>query len=669
MSRISEVAQALEECWNRFGKDREFYHGAMAQMLGYRDQAHMESSCVTDVIVSETYPHSVEDIKETLVWNSFRSGIMSYSEATTVVGLLKLGTLDFFTKVNDIEHGKLPFKISSLMFDEYSLLGSPRWLESTPELIEAGAPPFSLAIFPDGRAFRWDKLLHMALNLPDKLDQQLARVRNYAGLDEKAKRLRFYREELILPSYDSAIDVIAQEDKIPDGFDLVCLDGHEYLFNVFLGGYIPIAFNAESGSIYEAILMVLRGDEVRFDSSRLLPPGNDGFQKEAFDGDRKVFSSSSENRRRRKRHNLPSTCELSTRGDLTFVVGNQVYLRKQCWVEPRDIPPRLAAQSSRACLPGLNTLNEVLPAPYLKYHQELKAELSGTLQNSASYVIEAFRDGSLARHVNAYLSLSVTDLDSHCHEEILQWVYEDFDESDDRDAEEALRSYETKKKQYHEEGLKILQAIPDLRRLEPKSLAWLHRKSVSQTSQSLSPISAFVNDDASCAYLLSYIMLRIHALALNVSFDYKYGSLEKEEVYYSISVLLVAVEKSKNNIPLDADERNALESMNAMLTFRDLKRFKDSLVSCDRFIDKAQSWQADEMGRLEIRKQGMYVHTEGQVQVNKGNTWSQMLAMGRSMNFKVSTHIQSFAEAQSDHVTEAESTGRAVLRLTQEALD
>jgi len=668
MARISEVAQALEGCWNRFGADRVFYHDAMSQMLGYQGQADMEANCVTDVTVSETELHTFEDIKETLVWNSFRSGIMSYSEATTVVGLLNLGALDFFTKIKEIQNSKLPFKISSLMFDEYSLYGmSPRWLESTPELIEAGAPPYSLAIFPDGQAFRWDKLRDMALKLPDNLDQQIADVRAYDGLDEKSKRLRFYREELILPSYDSAIEVIAQEDKIPPGFEFICHDGYEYLFNYSIGGYIPVAFNAESGSLYEAILMLLRGDEVRFDSSRLQPPDDDGFQREVFDGVRKVQSNASEHRKMRNRQNLHSECGLASCGDQTFVFGNQIYLRRQRWVEPGDVPPRLAAKSSLKCLPGLDTLNEVLPASYLKFHQELKAELSDTLNNAASYVTEAFRDGSLIRHVTAYLDFSVADLDSLCHKEMLQWVLEDFDDRDDRDAEAALlQSYRTHQKQYHEEGLKILQAIPELRKLEPECLAWLHRKSISQTSQSFSPVSTFVNDDSSCAYLLSYIILRANAFALNLSFDYKYGSLEKNEVYYSISVLLEAVDKSKSNIPLDVDEQSVLESMNAMSTFQHLKRFKDSLVSCDRFIDKAQSWQADYEGRREIREKGIYLHIEGQVKA-KESAWSEIMAMGRSTNFKVSTQIQSFAELQSDQATGAESTGKDVLRLIHDA--
>lgn len=674
MARLSEVAQALEGCWNRFGKDRVFYHGAMAQMLGYQDQAHMEASCVTDVMVSETGLHTVEDIKETLVWNSFRSGIMSYSEANTVVSLLKLGTLDFFTKINDIEYGKIPFKISSLMFDEYSLLGSPRWLESTPELIEAGAPPYSLAILPNSQAFRWDKLRDIALKLPDNLDQQLAGVRAYEGLDEKAKRLRFYREELILPSYDSAVEVIAQEDKIPSGFEFICHDGYEYLFNNSIGGYIPIAFNVESGSLYEAILMILRGDEVRLDSSRLQPPDDDGFQREVFDGVRKIHSNASEHRKMRNRQNLHSVCGLASCGDQTFVFGNQVYLRRQRWVEPGDVPPRLAAKSSLKCLPGLDTLNEVLPAPYLQFHQELKAELSDTLNNAENYVIEAFRNGSLIRHVTAYLDFSVVDLDSLCHKEMRQWVLEYFDDRDDRDdlddrdAEAALlQSYRAHQKRYNEEGLKILQAIPELRKLEPECLAWLHRKSISQTSLSFSPISAFVNDDASCAYLLSYIIIRAHALAINHSFDYKYGSLETNEVYYSISVLLEAVDKSKNDIPLDIDERSALDSMNVMSTFQHLKRFKDSLVSCDRFIDRAQSWQAEDESRREIREEGIYLHVEGQVQA-KASALNDLMALGRSMNFKVSTQIQSLAELQSDQATGDESTGKAVLRLTHDAL-
>jgi hypothetical protein len=663
------LVDALSGCWHRHGVSPVVYQNGFAQLLGYRDLQDLMDNRMESVASTIDASWKAPKVVEAIVWNAFTSGLMGYNEAEVAVNLLPLERLDWKACID--AHKKTSHSVSGFfaVFDEVGAYwaGTP-WLEQTPELIEAGAPPYSLCIAADGRGFRWSRLRDAVKKLPSNFDEKLSAVKVYSGLDSKQRRLRFYRDEMIEPLYEIAIDTITQQMLMPDGFIIVRCAGRDYLCNEHLNGYIPIAFYPNSGMLEQAVLMILRGEAVAFESSRLKPADDEGFQYEIYTpteyGIRSLtrvhqalhFNSSIESLRQTRRGN-------------TFTQANQVYLRRQSWLTPGEIPEGLADNCKASTLADLCGSQEVLPEAYTAFLEDLQKEIALTHHRASERVLEAYRDGELLRILNVEALFSVADLNRYALKKFsAAHPVADMDEDD----KWYLIDQTQAQTHYEDVGRQILEAFPGLSNCTAMTLGWLHYSSYDDDFTEGYKVKAFrADNDRICAYYLCYLIMVIGALTESVDYCLTHRRSTDGDEYCAVATLIEAITKSKRNVPLTQAETLALESMNPYLQFKQLRKFRSTLEFHEKNVQKVLDWQERDAKLWAIRAAGEYLYATDKVPTERQPSFGEaMIQEGRKYGTRTVTVTQSLTDfaAGDDGSSAMAELGAAVLGDIRNAL-
>ncbi|WP_338923944.1 hypothetical protein V0M98_37655 (plasmid) [Pseudomonas silesiensis] len=652
------LVDALSGCWHRLDAPASVYQNGFAQILGYRDLQDLMDSRVEDVATVMDVSISMPQVREAIVWNGFTSGLMSYHEAEVVVNLIPLERLDWKSSIEQREKNLKSAPVAGSVFgmvrgrhvkvfrDEmWNFAYEDPWMDQTPELVEAGARPYDLSIGVDGRAFRWGRLRETVGKLPDKFEDKLNELVGYGELDAKARRLKFYREQLIEPLYESAIHVVTQQMLVPDGFRIVRCAGRDYLYNEPLGGYIPIAFHPDSGALNQAVLMILRGEAVAFESSRLSPADHEGFQQEIYAvPEHCIGEMTRQNRSLVFNSNIDSLRQ--TQSSRTFFEANQVYLRGQKWITPEQIPEGLADISKAKALPDLCLSQEVLPEAYTAFFDELCLELPATFRRSSERVHEAYRSGALIKLFNTLARFSAGDLDRFALRKFHSHHPSGFDEdgdklpqSQDATAGEAMAHYE-------DLGRQILLALPTLGHLSTLTLGWLHYASYDACFGDEEPVRPFCSDDASaCIFYLCHLLLVLGALAEGVDFSRVHKSFDDGDEFYPVAVLIAAIAKSKKSSPLTESEQLVLGSMNVYPLFKQMRDFRVKLKHKKEAMNKAIGWQQVDAVRWKIRAEGEFLYANGRVATTRQPTFTEkMMKDGRKYGLTTVTATQSLSD-------------------------
>jgi hypothetical protein len=656
------LVDALSGCWHRHEATPVFYQNGLAQLLGYRDLQDLMDNRMENVATVIDASWKAPKVVEAIVWNAFTSGLMGFNEAEVAVNLLPLERLDWKACID--AHTKTSHSVSNffIVFDEMSTyVFGEAWLKQTPELFEAGAPPYALCIAADGRGFRWSRLRDAVNKLPPNIDEKLSAVQAYSGLDPKERRLKFYREEIIEPLYEIAIDTITQQRLMPDGFIIVRCAGRDYLCNDHLNGYIPIAFFPNSGMLQQAVLMIMRGETVAFDSSRLEPADDEGFQHEICTttdyGNRSLtrvhdatyFNSNLESLRK-------------TRRGITFTHANQVYLRDQGWLTPGEIPEGLADNCKASMLADLCGSQEVLPEAYTAFLHDLQKEIAMTHYRASERVLEAYRGGELIRILSAQVQFSVSDLNRYARRTFLSThPVEDLDE----DNQWYLIDQAQAEAHYEDVGRNILQAFPVLSDCTALTLGWFHYCSYDDDFTEGYKVKAFKADnDPVCSYYLCYLLLVIGALTENVDYNRTHTRSTDGDEYCAVATLVDAITKSKSNVPLSQAEELALESMNPYLQLKQLRKFRSTLTFHQKNVQKSLDWQKRDAKLWAIRAAGEYLYATGKVPTERQPTFGEtMMEEGRKFGSQTVTVTQSLTDfgASDDGSMPMDELGAAIV--------
>lgn len=641
------LVDALSGCWHRHDAAPVFYQNGFAQLLGYRNLKDLMDNRVKDVASVIDASWKAPKVVEAIVWNAFASGLMTYNEAEVVVNLLPLERLDW--KMCTDQHEKTSHSVSRffVVYDEFSTyISGETWLAQTPELIEAGAPPYSLCIAADGRAFRWSRLRDAVSKLPKNLDDKLRAVTAYSRLDPKARRLKFYREEIIEPLYELAIDTVTQQMLMPDSFAVVHCAGRQYLYNEVLSGYIPIAFHPGSGMLHQAVLMILKGETVVFESSRLSPADDEGFQHEIYTPPEhhvdKLTRSHQSMLYNSNIDSLRQTCRNNT-----FTNANQVYLRRQDWLTPGEIPEGLADTCKATILPDLCESQEVLPETYTAFLDHLQKEVAVAFGRASERVLEAYKGGELLQLLNAQVQFSVADLNRYALETFrLAHPVAAMDE----DESSHLIDTETARAHYEAVGRQIRQAFPSLSELTNLTLGWLHYLSYDDDCDGGFKVKPFKAENAKvCTFYLCYLLLVIGALSESVDYSRAYARSDDGDESWAVATLIDAIAKFKSNAPLTQSEQDTLASMNPHTQFKQMRKFRSTLKIQEKNVQKVLDWQQRDAKLWTIRAAGEYLYVDRDVPKERQPSFAEtMMKDGRKHGTRTITVTQSLADLTSD---------------------
>lgn len=648
------LVDALSGCWHRHEATPVFYQNGLAQLLGYRDLQDLMESRVEDVANVQDTSLSVSAMLGAMVWNAFGAGLMTYLEAETVVKLLPMDELDWKKLIAELAYQKLQVYKHYVIDEHWAHVGATTWSEATPELVEAGAPAYKFSIRSDGKAFRWFKLNAAVEKLPKDLDKKLDTVLAYHGLDKKSRRLKFYREEMIEPLFERAVDAVTELPKIPKGFEVVESEGRHYLRNRALDGYIPIAFHPNSDLLIQAVLKIFRGEAVEFDPVRLSQADDKGFRHELhtlmFDQEgtwvRTIAKIS---------YNTSFGGLRETRPDMTFIQGKQVYLRSlNHLMTPENIPEGLADHCKARTLPDLRLSQEALPESYMAFFQDLLREMPATFEQASERVLESYRSGDLLQLAVTLTQFSVAGLDGYAWKKI----QDNHRPADDEDDDELNLDYEGDQEvameRYEQAGMDILSAFPGLSGIKPLTLGWLHHSMRDGSNfGDLRPSNP--ENDKSCVLFLCHLLLVNGALIQGVDMCQTHGQFNDGDECYPVAALLEAIAKSKLNIGLTEPERQALELMNVYPQFVEMRNFRSTLELRKRALEAAVSWQQSDAALWKIREEGEYLYAEDKVSLERElSSLETLMQEGRKYKSRTFTATQTLPGfTPSQDVTEA----------------
>ncbi|WP_274644830.1 hypothetical protein [Pseudomonas serbica] len=633
-SQIQSVRDSLHELR---GEDA-FYPDLFAKVMGYQNYDELLSARVEDIHVHSQFQVTRSSLLEAMTWNAFSQGVCGYLQATKVVGSLELERFDcdLLTRetraanavlgVKNFRPGKVlfggatnnPFASPNtplgLILDEFPSY-KDTWLKQTPELIEAGAPPYKSSILPNGLAFCWKRLTSMVGALPDDLDEQLANVALYDKLpDPKSRRLKFWQDEIILHNFEPAWVYARRTYKLPEGFEIICNQERWYLYNKVLMGFIPLSFKADSQAFYKAVVMILCGQPIVFAENELGPADERGFQEVLLTDPIESGDERSELRMRGRQ-----VANLLVKADELFFENWQPYLRSQQWITPSGIPAGLADVCASKTLMPNRLSPQVLPTWGMEFADALRKEFAGTVQSASQRLRESLGRGDLVKLTAALLTFSCIDLDRYATSKRQFW----YPLAGDREAlESALEQYQLA-------GTCIQKAFPELSGLSVITLGILHCECE----------YAFINKDCTdfpnfdptnteqLVRFLSYVILLLSA---SMTQPVHQSDLRNQQAMtFAVSVLSEAVSKSKAGMTLSQLEMSTLVSMNIHRVYASTCDFMQRLQWHDTFVERVREWHASNDAMKLIRQKGDYLFADEKVPLQRPVAVSELFDLAR----------------------------------------
>ena len=631
------------------------YPDLFAQVMGYGNYDELLSARVEDIHVHSQLELTRTILRDEMVWNAFTNGVCGYLQAGKLVGAIHRERFDcdLLTSETRAANAVLgtttfrpgqtlfsnPFAYGSpglVIYDEFPYYSNPPWLTQTPELIEAGAPLYRSSISTTGLAFCWTLLEGTVRDLPDDLDERLSKVCHYAPLtDAKARRLRFWQEEIIPHNFEPAVDYARRKFKLPEGVECVRTTTHWYLHNKALGGYIPLAFTPDSNAFYQAVMALLCGQTIEFSEEDLGPEDAQGFREVLLKEPPAPADHSADIRQQCGRY----LEDLPVKAEEVFFENWQPYLRSQHWITPGEVPPGIAETCTSVNLHPNRLSPLALPTWCIGFNDALRCEFSITMALASERLEASIRSRDLVTLTATLLTYSAVSLERHVASEIKKenpverleghWRKEDPRYKNAMAAE--LEGLDAMLDNYQREGLKVTKAFPELAGLSVITLGWLHCKSDYRPRESLSEhTNTYEFEPTNTQHLVHYLCFAI----LLVSESLLSGGVQpvlrnKPAMMFAISVLSEAVSKQKADLPLTPLESKTLAEMNVHDVYESTCAFMKRMDEQDSFISGVGTWRASQAELALIRQKGEYLFAKDLVSLNRELTMGELMQLSR----------------------------------------
>lgn len=616
------------------------YADFFAKLMGYSSYDDLLEARVENVL--EHSPSVTRyALHEGMIWNAFSQGCCSYLDACSLIDLLDyelfdctlladaphavistLASIPGLVSKDDIYQAKRkkysPFSpkktiifINSMGCDQKILRDRSR------EIVKAGAPTNEVTIFQDGRGFCWSRVRAVIMLLPSDFDERLSKIIGYAELDEPlARRMKFWREEIVSPLHEPAWAVVNRNRIIPEGFETVLNNGSAYLYNKVLQGYIPYSFEPESQFFFEAIVQIISGKVVFFDESELKPVDELGFRKVYREQDRNSNNGSGD-----EYPPLGRTVKsIPVKFGEMFYENWQPYLRAQRWIQPSDLSSQLARRCAAKVIHPDRLSPLAVPTWHATFTEEIRNELDETLASGIKSLVQLLKDGDLEKIVNNLATYFISDLDQRVMGRIQKMTKTECKTTDEGDkfVPEVLKVAKIQYPQKdlgiegfeeicHSRGSCIKKGLMELSGLGDSSLGWIDHEIERLATLNPSKIEHYVKILSIAAWLVSDVE----------NFDSIYVSSNSvAAALFGMVCLANGLSGIKNGYTLTELQKTSVIKMSTLPGCEEFLRLSHVLAMQESFISDVKSWQLNEAQRSERRKISDYVFANGLVDLD-----------------------------------------------------
>lgn len=637
---LSRITPKLQAAWPAEQLPAGQFEDAVAKFLGYDDHFTL-LDCVGEWSAFDDTPISRAGLQEAILWNGFAAGLLCYFKLLEIFPAddLKYLAADRFTnegRKEALEEEQGSSNTYGWLFiqDEYShyigggMFGN--WLKETPELLDAGAPPYELALLSDGRGFTFERLRKKFKLLPNNLDEKLVELPGYRQLKKDKRRLKFFKEHLIPEAFTGALEAVSGYDKHQEVIHILNIGGAYRIFNDPLGGMIPYKFQRDSDRIHQAKLMIMRGQPVNFQEG-FTDPGEDGCRTELapakIDGckissaahDLKVINYMTGGDEQAAEFLLPP-------GDTFFEYG-QLYIRNNAWLNKSSVPAVL--QDLVADFPDkpAKDTQESFPAWCRAFYAHLLAQIDARAKQAENAVVEAYRDGLLVKLALALSQYSSANLNDHVKAQILDvsGVSSDFD-PDSRLLEE-----NHSERNCQRVGDLITPMLPQFTMFNPQTLGWLFYFNANQHPNAYR--ASLGEDKLEADRVPSYLCSLIFALnRLSAGMDVNRSDHPSmRDVMLCVEQLLILVDGTNGGRDHTPVQVELLETMNIAEIHGQVAVFFMALAGQKRQLAALESFKEKRAQLDTLRAEGFYQYVHHPVSREDTGSLTAMFRSGRKI--------------------------------------
>jgi hypothetical protein len=634
---LSRITPKLQAAWPAEQLPAGPFEDAVAKFLGYDDHFTL-LDCVGEWSAFEDSPISRAGLQEAILWNAFAAGLLSYFKLLEIFPSddLKYLAADRFTneaRKEALEEAQGSRTTNGMFYiqDEYGyyvgqgLFGN--WIKETPELLDAGAPPFELALLSDGRGFTFDRLRKKFKLLPKDLDEKLATLSGYRMLTKDKRRLKFFKEHLIPEAFTGALEAVSGYDKYQDGIQLLNIGGGHRIFNDPLGGMIPYKFQRDSDRIHQAKLMIMRGEPVHFD---------EGFSDPCEDGCRAELESAKIDgcTISRAAHDL-RVINYMTGGDSsldslpppndTFVEYGQVYIRNNAWMNKSSVPAVLHDLVADFTEKPTKDTQESFPAWSKAFHEHLLAQIDARAKQAENAVVEAYSDGLLVKLALALSQYSSVNLNEHVKAQML----DNSGASGDFDPDSRLMEENHSQRNCQRVGDLIAPMLPQFSMFTPQTLGWMYYFNANQHPNAYR--ANLGDDQLGPERVPSYLCSLIFALnRLSAGREVtRSDHPSMRDVMLCVEQLLILMDATKAGEALTPVQVELLETMNITEIHDEVSGFFKALESQRKNVSELNTFREKRAQMDAIRAKGIYQYVHNPVSREDTGSLTSMFRSGR----------------------------------------
>lgn len=637
---LSRITPKLQAAWPAEQMPAGPFEDAVAKFLGYDDH-FMLLECMGEWSTFQDSSFSREQLKEAVLWNGFAAGLLTYFQLLEIFPAddLKYLAADRFTiegrqEAPDGEKGSQGSYGYLFIHDEYSqYIGSGlfgNWIKETPELLDAGAPPYEFALLSDGRGFTFDRLRKKFKLLPNDLDKKLLELPGYRKLKKDKRRLQFFKEHLIPEAITGALEAVSGYDRHHEGIQILNTGGASGIFNDPLGGMIPYKFQIGTDRVHLAVLMIMRGEPVYFDEG-FGKPGADGCRAELesakIDGCRKSSAARDLEVIDYMTGHFRTPYPMPPLDD-TFVEYGQTYIRNNAWLTKSNVPPVLNDLVLGVPDKPVIDTQESFPAWSKAFHEHLLAKVDGMTKEAESAVREAHSSGLLVKLALALSQYSSANLNDHAKIQILDTAG---GVSNDFDPDSRLMEDNHSQRNCQRVGELIAIMLPQFTMFTAQTLGWIYYFNANQHPNAY---RANLGEDALVAeqvpsYLCSLIFAMNRLSAGREVTRSQYPVMR--DVMLCIAQLLILVDATKAGVDLTSMQVELLETMNITQIHGDVAEFFKALESQEKQVAALTSYREKRAEMDSIRSDGVYQYVHRPVSREDTGSLTSMFRSGRKI--------------------------------------
>lgn len=637
--RLTKIARALEKILpiNLGGLMKA--QNTLCTLLGYRDLHDAQANATSTIPPGTKWTRTL--IVNTVAWKLHRLHHMTIGHAHNLVQKLHLQTLDVdaltLDAANERLHAKLQSEGRMVIVDEWHSFFDTHWNERTPELLDAGVPPYSYAILPNEDIFQWSKLEDLIDKLPPDHALDLEHDRWYLHYpDANARSIAYIASELVPQACTPIAQATHNPVLLPEGMKIAWVfskeTGHtaytcigRVLHNTQLGGIIPVIYPVATEQLFQDIARLLCGEPIH-GTTHPTANAHDLYINDllgmGYDYAQEVEKHLAWDDGPRFTKKLPPTIRyLRTDGRAelcghTFEEAGQTYIRYQTWMDSATVPPTLRdAIPADLTVGGQQDSPNAIPTVAEKLHQHLTQQLAHTIDRAWAQLQDPKTLETCLQQWIQYLPHH--ELDAHCEALITQELTEmDQEGSEVPMAEDDQRN---EKLRMHNHGEELKRRCPSLQDLSATTVGYLLLVAQREYPGSMTSMGVEVPLDSEPRELAKVAMERVVQAFCATS------ASPRPEQNLNSDVLAILLTCTPN---IPSAERLWQE-------YRQWHDFMSRLAQQTKFMATVQTWRNAQQTQRDIRAKGEYLGVGKPVNRKKPRGLMEMYGLAHSKGFVV----------------------------------